>query len=70
MCDLLWSDPRDDGLEGWGSSSRGAGYIFGGDMSETFNQTNGLTLGTYPSHIFARALHGFFVEYRHYLEIF
>ena len=52
MCDLLWSDPRDDGLEGWGSSSRGAGYIFGGDMSETFNQTNGLSLGTYPSHIF------------------
>merc|ERR1711933_390861 len=42
MCDLLWSDP-DDRL-GWGVSPRGAGYTFGQDVSEKFNQSNGLTL--------------------------
>eukprot|EP00927_Polykrikos_kofoidii_P062413 TRINITY_DN57227_c0_g1_i1.p1 TRINITY_DN57227_c0_g1~~TRINITY_DN57227_c0_g1_i1.p1 ORF type:complete len:305 (-),score=43.58 TRINITY_DN57227_c0_g1_i1:68-982(-) len=42
MCDLLWSDP-DDRL-GWGVSPRGAGYTFGQDQSEKFNQANGLTL--------------------------
>jgi len=42
MCDLLWSDP-DDRL-GWGISPRGAGYTFGLDISEKFNQSNGLTL--------------------------
>lgn len=42
MCDLLWSDP--DERCGWGVSPRGAGYTFGQDISETFNQTCGLTL--------------------------
>ncbi len=42
MCDLLWSDP-DDRL-GWGICPRGAGYTFGGDVSEQFNHTNGLSL--------------------------
>eukprot|EP00439_Symbiodinium_sp_Y106_P076364 s271_g15.t1 len=42
MCDLLWSDP-DDRL-GWGVSPRGAGYTFGQDVSEKFNQSNGLNL--------------------------
>eukprot|EP00913_Durusdinium_trenchii_P000599 g553.t1 len=42
MCDLLWSDP-DDRL-GWGVSPRGAGYTFGQDVSEKFNQANGLNL--------------------------
>lgn len=42
MCDLLWSDPDDRG--GWGISPRGAGYTFGQDISETFNNSNGLTL--------------------------
>jgi len=42
MCDLLWSDP-DDRL-GWQVSPRGAGYTFGSDISEKFNQQNGLTL--------------------------
>ena len=42
MCDLLWSDPVDQG--GWGISPRGVGYTFGQDISETFNHTNGLQL--------------------------
>mmetsp|Transcript_87065 Transcript_87065/g.186626 ORF Transcript_87065/g.186626 Transcript_87065/m.186626 type:complete len:310 (+) Transcript_87065:150-1079(+) len=42
MCDLLWSDPDD--RSGWGVSPRGAGYTFGQDCSEKFNQSNGLTL--------------------------
>ena len=42
ICDLLWSDP-DDRL-GWGISPRGAGYSFGQDITEQFNQTNGLKL--------------------------
>lgn len=31
MCDLLWSDPAE--VEGWGPSSRGAGFLFGEDIS-------------------------------------
>lgn len=42
MCDLLWSDPDD--RHGWGISPRGAGYTFGQDVAEQFNQTNGLSL--------------------------
>ena len=42
MCDLLWSDPED--IEGWGLSPRGAGYLFGGDIVNQFNQINGLQL--------------------------
>jgi len=42
MCDLMWSDPED--IDGWGLSPRGAGYLFGGDVVEMFNQTNGLEL--------------------------
>jgi len=43
MCDLLWSDPE-DGVEGWGLSPRGAGYLFGADVVSQFCQTNGLEL--------------------------
>lgn len=32
MCDLLWSDPDD--ATGWGVSPRGAGYLFGSDVSK------------------------------------
>mmetsp|Transcript_48232 Transcript_48232/g.114772 ORF Transcript_48232/g.114772 Transcript_48232/m.114772 type:complete len:322 (-) Transcript_48232:28-993(-) len=39
ICDLMWSDPDD--RVGWGISPRGAGYTFGQDVSEHFNQTNG-----------------------------
>ena len=42
MCDLIWSDPQDQG--GWVVSFRGAGYSFGPDISEQFNHTNGLKL--------------------------
>lgn len=42
MCDLLWSDPED--RFGWGISPRGAGYIFGHDISEQFNHTNKLNM--------------------------
>jgi len=42
MCDLLWSDPDD--WCGWGISPRGAGYTFGQDISEQFNQSNGKAL--------------------------
>jgi serine/threonine-protein phosphatase 2A catalytic subunit len=42
MCDLLWSDP--DERSGWGTSPRGAGYVFGEDISKAFNQKNGLRL--------------------------
>ncbi|EGD83471.1 phosphatase 2A [Salpingoeca rosetta] len=42
MCDLLWSDPDD--RVGWGISPRGAGYTFGKDISEAFNQKNDLQL--------------------------
>merc|ERR1712226_1521419 len=40
MCDLLWSDPDD--RMGWCVSPRGAGYTFGQDISEMYNQRNGL----------------------------
>jgi serine/threonine-protein phosphatase 2A catalytic subunit len=42
ICDLLWSDP--DEREGWGISPRGAGYTFGADITDQFNQANGLNL--------------------------
>lgn len=54
MCDLLWSDP--DGkpscpsrllrteITGWGMSPRGAGYLFGSDVVETFNHNNDIEL--------------------------
>lgn len=42
MCDLLWSDP--DERQGWGMSPRGAGHTFGQDVTEQFNQRNGLLM--------------------------
>jgi len=43
MCDLLWSDPE-EGVEGWGLSPRGAGYLFGGDVTAQFCHTNDVQL--------------------------
>lgn len=40
-CDLLWSDPDD--IEGFTSSPRGAGYLFGGDVVKQFLEQNHLT---------------------------
>ena len=42
MCDLLWSDPDD--ADGWGLSPRGAGYLFGADITKTFAHNNGIDL--------------------------
>eukprot|EP01060_Flectonema_neradi_P019570 TRINITY_DN2677_c0_g2_i1.p1 TRINITY_DN2677_c0_g2~~TRINITY_DN2677_c0_g2_i1.p1 ORF type:complete len:306 (+),score=31.12 TRINITY_DN2677_c0_g2_i1:129-1046(+) len=41
MCDLLWSDPEE--IEGWNTSPRGAGYLFGGVIVQNFNETNNIT---------------------------
>mmetsp|Transcript_17341 Transcript_17341/g.49568 ORF Transcript_17341/g.49568 Transcript_17341/m.49568 type:complete len:136 (+) Transcript_17341:308-715(+) len=41
MCDLLWSDPEDI-TGGWGISPRGAGYIFGSDIVQRFNNENNI----------------------------
>lgn len=43
MCDLLWSDP-DEEITGWGKSPRGAGFTFGQDITDEFNQTNNLKM--------------------------
>lgn len=42
MCDLLWSDPDD--TTGWGPSPRGAGFIFGKDVSHEFTHSNSLKM--------------------------
>jgi serine/threonine-protein phosphatase 4 catalytic subunit len=38
MSDIMWSDP--DEIKGWGVSPRGAGYLFGGDVVESFNHVS------------------------------
>lgn len=40
MTDLVWSDPHT--ARGWNESSRGAGYLFGKDVTLKFNKTNNL----------------------------
>jgi len=40
-CDLMWSDP--DEIEGWGSSPRGAGYLFGESVVKQFIGNNDLS---------------------------
>ncbi|KAL8487542.1 hypothetical protein ACS0TY_024010 [Phlomoides rotata] len=41
MCDLLWSD-LEDTIESWGFSPRGAGFLFGRSVVDTFNRTHNL----------------------------
>ena len=41
MSDLLWSDPEEN-IEGFHQSPRGAGYVFGQDISKKFNTVNNL----------------------------
>lgn len=43
MCDLLWSDPEDS-QQGWGCSPRGAGFLFGQDVVQSFCESNNLSL--------------------------
>ena len=42
MCDLLWSDPED--MAGWAESPRGAGFIFGKDITQEFLRINNLSM--------------------------
>ena len=42
MCDLLWSDP--DEIQGWGLSSRGAGCLFGDQITRAFCADNNIDL--------------------------
>ncbi|XP_066934294.1 serine/threonine-protein phosphatase 4 catalytic subunit B [Clytia hemisphaerica] len=44
MCDLLWSDPEDIKSESFGTSPRGAGFLFGAPVVQEFNETNSLDL--------------------------
>ena len=39
LCDLLWSDPEED-ISGWRVSSRGCGYLFGGDIVDKVRNIN------------------------------
>lgn len=43
MCDLLWSDPEEN-KSGWGISPRGAGCIWGSDITDKFTYTNKLKM--------------------------
>ncbi|KAG9077141.1 Serine/threonine-protein phosphatase 6 catalytic subunit [Ceratobasidium sp. UAMH 11750] len=42
FCDLMWSDP--DEVPAWAVSPRGAGWLFGGNVTREFNHVNDLTL--------------------------
>jgi len=42
FCDLMWSYPDD--IDTWAISSRGAGWLFGGKVTQQFNHINGLEL--------------------------
>ncbi|CAG9466134.1 unnamed protein product [Pedinophyceae sp. YPF-701] len=42
FCDLVWSDPED--MENWAISPRGAGWLFGSQVTKEFCEINGLKL--------------------------
>lgn len=42
FCDLVWSDPEE--IAGWAVSPRGAGYLFGGSVTQEFMHLNSLKL--------------------------
>lgn len=45
MCDLLWSDPDDSGWRaGWSMNARGAGYMWGPDISHDFTHSKSFFL--------------------------
>ena len=43
LSDIAWSDPEEE-HSGWRASPRGAGYTFGQDVTEGWNENNGLDL--------------------------
>jgi diadenosine tetraphosphatase ApaH/serine/threonine PP2A family protein phosphatase len=43
FCDLLWSDPGDD-VTGWVVSPRGAGYLYGANVTREFQHLNRISL--------------------------
>ncbi|KAK0395218.1 hypothetical protein QR680_001179 [Steinernema hermaphroditum] len=43
LCDLLWSDP-DESIDGWGLSTRGAGFLFGKTPVDNFVEENSIDL--------------------------
>ena len=45
LCDLLWSDPRDDDREGWDyNGDRGISFVFGEDIIRDFCNKHNLDL--------------------------
>lgn len=42
LCDLMWSDPED--IRTWKINTRGAGWLFGCEVVNNFNEINGLEL--------------------------
>ncbi|KAJ3431992.1 serine/threonine-protein phosphatase [Anaeramoeba flamelloides] len=42
FCDLVWSDPEN--IDGWKQSPRGAGWLFGKNIANSFMQQNRLSL--------------------------
>lgn len=60
MCDLLWSDPE-DGVEGWGLSPRGAGYLFGHDIATQFCQANKVGFAALKCSQILAGRHGFLI---------
>jgi len=42
FCDLMWSDPED--ILTWAMSPRGAGWLFGSEVTKKFNEINDLDL--------------------------
>lgn len=44
ICDLLWSDPCEDGTPGWGENDRGVSWTFGEDVVETITKKFDLDL--------------------------
>jgi diadenosine tetraphosphatase ApaH/serine/threonine PP2A family protein phosphatase len=43
LCDLLWSDPEEN-KKGWGVSPRGAGWVWGLDITDKFLHTNKVSM--------------------------
>ena len=42
FCGMMWSDPED--IENWAMSARGAGWLFGSNVTSQFNHLNGFEL--------------------------